>query len=203
MWALWLWQRSYYRKVPFGNTVIPAPHKGDSMKTLWREQRLSPWPAPIIQEGPLLPAFRTWKEAKPWSHLIPHSHLHILSANSSPASWNISPSSERTLFIPAKSTLIPLPSTQTPPTLHGPTQSLTSASMPLRETPSQRPWCERCSLGLYHMATPIPTSPYSLSHSQYVKLLSHCFSWTYMYFYGPLGPQASRRQNTHYIFLNT
>ena len=68
------------------------------------------------------PSPGSWKATKPWRPLHPHSLL-ILRANVPPASWEVSPSSERSWFTPTGSIVSLLPSTQIPPVLHGHSQN--------------------------------------------------------------------------------
>lgn len=121
--AQWVPQREgSISKVPFVKYSSPTCEE-----TPWSqddENRGSPpWPGPVTPEGSLHPGFRDREAAKQCSHPRPHSLLAHPQHRPSPVSSEVSPSSERTLFIPTKSTFIPLPFIQIPPALHGPIQN--------------------------------------------------------------------------------
>lgn len=127
-------------KCPFGNMAIPALHKGDSMKTIRREQRQFTQTCTHHTRRFTPPSLEGLGRSQAWEPPQAFQPCLILSANISPTTWEVCPSSERR-FIPTRSTLIPLPSAQIPPVLQSPIQNLNQTA------PGRDPFTKTITLG--------------------------------------------------------
>ena len=141
VWIRWLIQtKRLSQQSAFWGICNPSHTQGNrSEDSVKRTHAFHPDLYPLHQKVHSTQLSVTGKQQIPGSTLSLKAFLLILGANSSPASWEASPSSERTLFIPTNSTLIPLPSIQMPPILHGPIQkpnqcACTSQRDPLTKT---------------------------------------------------------------------